>query len=124
MAFTTKTCHSASWICCQRAWVFLYLEYEKIKLKWIYKCHGDDSGQKKGVATKSDLEAGLKRSIQGDWEWSTKEIDNGSFVQTFPNMEVLDRVLAFEDFTLKGSGLSISVSKWNVATLAKKSCSL
>jgi hypothetical protein len=28
--------------------------------------------KKKGVATKSDLEAGLKRSIQGDWEWSKK----------------------------------------------------
>jgi hypothetical protein len=39
-------------------------------------------------------------------------------------MEVLDRVLAFEDFTLKGSGLSISISKWNVATLSKKTCSL
>jgi hypothetical protein len=37
----------------------------------------------------------------------------------FSIMEVLDKVLGFEDFTLKGSILFVSMTKWNVATLAK-----
>jgi hypothetical protein len=74
---------------------------------------------KKGKVSKTELEAALKKSFQGDWEWSTKEIDSGRFVVNFPNAETLSRVLDFEEFTLKGSGLEISVARWNAATLAK-----
>jgi hypothetical protein len=74
---------------------------------------------KKGKVSKTELEAALKKSFQGDWEWSAKEIDSGRFVVNFPNAETLSRVLDFEEFTLKGSGLAISVARWNAATLAK-----
>jgi hypothetical protein len=74
---------------------------------------------KKGKVSKTELEAALKKSFQGDWEWSAKEIDSGRFVVNFPNTETLSRVLDFEEFTLKGSGLAISVARWSAATLAK-----
>jgi hypothetical protein len=32
---------------------------------------------------------------------------------------MLERVLGFEEFTLKGTGLSVSVNKWGAASLAK-----
>jgi hypothetical protein len=32
---------------------------------------------------------------------------------------MLDRVLGFEEFTLKGTGLSVLVNKWGAASLAK-----
>jgi hypothetical protein len=63
---------------------------------------------KKGMVTRTELEAALKKSFQGDWEWSAKEIDNGRCVVNFPNSETLDMVLDFEEFTLKGSGLYFS----------------
>jgi hypothetical protein len=38
-------------------------------------------------------------------------MDNNKFVVKFPNHEMLERVLGFEEFTLKGTGLSVSVNK-------------
>jgi hypothetical protein len=46
-------------------------------------------------------------------------MDNNKFVVKFPNHEMLERVLGFEEFTLKGTGLSVSVNKWGAASLAK-----
>jgi hypothetical protein len=76
---------------------------------------------KKGKVSKIVLEAAMKKSFQGDWEWSAKEIDSGRFVVNFPNAETLSRVLDFEEFTLKGSGLTISVARWNALPWQKLS---
>jgi hypothetical protein len=65
------------------------------------------------------LESGLQRSFRGNWERKVKEIEGGRYVLKFPNMQVLERVLCFDEFTLKGTGLSISVNKWSSAFLAK-----
>jgi hypothetical protein len=74
---------------------------------------------KRGAPVVSILEEGLKRSFQGEWDWKVKPMDNNKFFVKFPNHEMLERVLGFEEFTLKGTGLSVSVNKWGAASLAK-----
>jgi hypothetical protein len=74
---------------------------------------------KRGSPVVSVLEEGLKRSFQGEWDWKVKSMDNNKFVVKFPSHEMLERVLGFEEFTLKGTGLFVSVNKWGAASLAK-----
>jgi hypothetical protein len=45
---------------------------------------------RKGIPSIPDLEGGLQRSFQVNWECKVKELDGGRFVVKFPNMEVLN----------------------------------
>jgi hypothetical protein len=50
---------------------------------------------RKGIPSIPDLEGGL----QVNWECKVKELDGGRFVVKFPNMEVFEWVLGFDEFT-------------------------
>lgn len=74
---------------------------------------------KKGSPSASELEIGLGKSFQLDWEWKVKELDTNKFLVRLPSVELLERLQSFDDFTLKKTGLSVTVSKWTSASLAK-----
>jgi hypothetical protein len=46
-------------------------------------------------------------------------LEGGRYVVKFPSLEVLERLLGFDVFTLKETGLSVEVNKWSSASLAK-----